>query len=61
MGTVIGNISVKELLSLNASASVKGDIIINQLSIAPGATFSGACRMHDELRRDAEEQPVNNE
>ena len=56
MGTVVGNISVKELLSLSASACVKGDILINQLSIAPGATFSGSCRMIDEVRRENEGQ-----
>ena len=53
MGLVNGNISVKELLSLNATARVKGDILINQLSIEPGATFSGTCRMIDEVRREA--------
>ena len=54
MGNVIGNISVKELLSLNAAANVKGDILINKLSIEPGATFSGTCRMLDEVRREQE-------
>lgn len=53
MGLMNGNISVKELLSLNATARVKGDILINQLSIEPGATFSGSCRMIDEVRREA--------
>ena len=50
IGTVCGNISVKELLSLHASANVKGDILINKLSIEPGASFSGTCRMIDEVR-----------
>lgn len=54
IGTVEGNISVKELLSLNSTARVKGDILINRLSIEPGATFSGSCRMLDELRRENE-------
>lgn len=52
IGSVEGNISVKELLSLNSTARVKGDILINRLSIEPGATFSGSCRMLDEVRRD---------
>lgn len=56
MGTIVGNVSVKELLSLSASATVKGDILINQLSIAPGAVFSGACRMLDEVRKEIEDQ-----
>lgn len=54
IGRVEGNISVKELLSLNNTANVKGDILINRLSIEPGATFSGTCRMLDEVRKENE-------
>ena len=54
IGNVEDNISVKEQLSLNKTAMVKGDILINRLSIEPGATFSGTCRMIDEVRREAE-------
>ena len=51
IGTVNGNLSVKELLSLHSSARVKGDILINKLSIEPGAVFSGKCCMLDEVRK----------
>ena len=61
IGQVIGNISVKELLSLNSTACVKGDILINRLSIEPGATFSGTCRMLDEVRREQEHQSAEQE
>lgn len=54
IGTVNGNLSVKELLSLNATARVKGDILINKLSIEPGALFTGKCRMLDEVRQQQE-------
>ena len=54
IGRVDGNISVKELLSLNSTANVKGDILINRLSIEPGATFTGSCRMLDEVRKENE-------
>lgn len=54
IGTVNGNLSVKELLSLNATARVKGDILINKLSIEPGAIFTGKCRMLDEVRQEQE-------
>ena len=50
IGTVNGNLSVQELLSLHSTARVHGDILINKLSIEPGATFSGKCRMIDEVR-----------
>ncbi len=56
IGTVNGNLSVKELLSLHATARVRGDILINKLSIEPGAVFSGKCRMIDEVKAQHEEQ-----
>ena len=54
IGTVNGNLSVKELLSLHATARVRGDILINKLSIEPGAVFTGKCRMLDEVRAEQE-------
>lgn len=56
IGAVNGNLSVKELLSLNATARVKGDILINKLSIEPGAVFTGKCRMLDEVRQQQEQE-----
>ncbi len=54
IGTVNGNLSVKELLSLHTTARVRGDILINKLSIEPGAVFTGKCRMLDEVRAEQE-------
>ena len=48
IGTVCGNVTVKELLSLHATAVVNGDIVINKLSIEPGAQFVGTCKMYQE-------------
>lgn len=56
IGTVNGNISVKELLSLHSTARVRGDILTNNLSIEPGAIFSGKCRMLDEARAEQEQE-----
>ena len=61
IGTVNGNLSVKELLSLHSTARVKGDILINKLSIEPGAVFTGKCRMIDEVRQQAEESEMTDE
>ena len=61
IGSVNGNLSVNELLSLHATARVRGDILINKLSIEPGATFSGKCRMIDEVRAQREEQVATEE
>ena len=47
-GTVCGNVTVKELLNLTSTAVVKGDIVINKLSIEPGAQFVGTCKMYQE-------------
>ncbi len=49
MGTIEGNLSVKEFLTLYASARVKGDIVSSKLAIEPGAYFTGTCHMLDEL------------
>ena len=59
IGTVAGNITVQELLTLHSTANVKGDIIINKLCIEPGATFSGTCRMLDEVRKERKEEAAN--
>ena len=50
MGKVEGNIEVKELLSLYSTSSIKGDILVNKLSIEPGASFAGTCKMFDEIK-----------
>lgn len=44
-GTLLGNITVTELLSLKQSANLKGEVATAKLSIEPGANFSGNCSM----------------
>ena len=61
IGTDNGNLSVKELLSLHATARVKGDILINKLSIEPGAVFTGKCRMLDEVRAAHQQEEATEE
>ncbi|MBO4741635.1 MAG: polymer-forming cytoskeletal protein [Bacteroidales bacterium] len=50
IGKVWGNVTAKELLCLHASALVNGDIVINKLSIEPGAQFIGTCKMYQEQK-----------
>jgi cytoskeletal protein CcmA (bactofilin family) len=45
-GTVEGQISVSELLSLKVSAKIYGDIATNKLAIEPNAVFTGTCNMN---------------
>jgi cytoskeletal protein CcmA (bactofilin family) len=47
-----GKIKVKELLSLNSSARIYGDMITKKLSIEPGAVFTGNCNMNEEALSD---------
>lgn len=49
IGTIDGNLSVKEFLTLYSTSRVKGDIVANKLAIEPGAYFTGTCHMLDEL------------
>lgn len=44
-GNIKGKITVSELLSLQSSATVNGDIVTGKLQIEPGANFSGNCSM----------------
>jgi cytoskeletal protein CcmA (bactofilin family) len=44
-GVVKAKITVSQLLTLKTSAKLNGDIITNQLSIEPGAAFTGSCSM----------------
>lgn len=44
-GVVDGNIVVDELLSLQASAKLNGEVSPGKLSIEPGALFNANCKM----------------
>lgn len=44
-GGINAKLVVKELLQLNATANIAGDINTNKLSIEPGANFTGTCNM----------------
>ncbi|NNE54418.1 MAG: polymer-forming cytoskeletal protein [Flavobacteriales bacterium] len=49
-GKLKGKISVKQLLTLKATAKVEGDMITDKLSIEPGATFTGTCSMGSKVK-----------
>jgi len=46
-GIIEGKIIVGQLLNLKVSSKIHGDISTSKLSIEPGATFSGNCKMSD--------------
>ena len=51
-GRIEGNINTKELLTLKANANILGDIQIGQLSIEPGAVFTGRCSMNNQSKSE---------
>jgi len=50
-GKILGVISVQELLSLKQTAVVEGDIITKQMSVEPGALFTGTCKMSKDVEK----------
>ena len=44
-GTIIGNLHVDNLLTLKETANVQGDVVMDKLSVAPGAIFNVKCVM----------------
>jgi len=44
-GEILGTLKVNELLILRKTANIKGDMVTRQLSVEPGALFTGTCKM----------------
>jgi cytoskeletal protein CcmA (bactofilin family) len=44
-GKIEGKIIVDELLTLNSTSAILGDIVAKKLAIEPGARFTGNCNM----------------
>jgi cytoskeletal protein CcmA (bactofilin family) len=49
IGTVDGDITVSETLSLRGTAFIKGDVKTKILMVEPNAVFEGTCSMKDSL------------
>jgi len=47
IGTVEGDITVSELLSLRSAANIKGNVKTRILLVEPDAVFEGTCSMKD--------------
>ena len=47
IGTVEGNITVSEILSLRSTANIKGNVKTQILLVEPNAVFEGSCSMKD--------------
>jgi cytoskeletal protein CcmA (bactofilin family) len=54
IGTVNGNITVSDTLTLRSSAQIKGDVKTKILMVEPNAVFNGTCSMRDVVKVDVE-------
>lgn len=60
MGSVKGNIKVKELLSLRENAVINGNIHVGKLQVEPSVILNGNCYMNTnvvEMMKETHEQP----
>ncbi|MBC8342966.1 MAG: polymer-forming cytoskeletal protein [Bacteroidetes bacterium] len=57
--TVIGNLYIEDLLKLNSTANIKGDIFTNKLIVENGAVFSGRCEMGKNMNLNDVVKPEN--
>lgn len=44
-GVVEGNINTSDMVSMQSSANVKGNITTGKIAVEPGAIFTGSCKM----------------
>lgn len=49
-GKFSGELLVQETLTIKATASISGDVIIGKLSVEPGATFNASCSMKGAIK-----------
>ena len=55
-GEVKAKVIVKELLTLQASAKLQGEVTTGKLAIEPGAMFSGSCSMGGVIKDISQEE-----
>jgi cytoskeletal protein CcmA (bactofilin family) len=49
-GKFIGELIVDSLLTLKATAQISGNVVINKLSVEPGAEFNATCAMKSSVK-----------
>lgn len=60
-GKFSGNLNVDELLSLKATATINGEVVLGKLSVEPGANFNASCNMKGNIKalRNEQQQKQN--
>ena len=49
-GHFSGKLLLKGTLSLKSSAHIEGEVVVNKLSVEPGATFNATCNMKGAIK-----------
>lgn len=49
-GKFNGKMTIKDTLSLKASAHIEGEVVIGKLSVEPGANFNATCNMKGSVK-----------
>ena len=61
-GKFLGELKVNKMLTIKASASIAGEVILGKLSVEPGAAFNASCTMKGALKElNANEQKPTSE
>lgn len=55
-GKFSGKLNVDEMLSLKATATISGEVVLGKLSVEPGATFNASCNMKGSVKALKNEQ-----
>jgi cytoskeletal protein CcmA (bactofilin family) len=55
-GKFSGELFVNNLLTLKATATISGDVVISKLSVEPGAEFNATCAMKGSVKELKNEQ-----
>ena len=60
-GYAKANVHAEESITLKATAKLAGDIAVGKISIEPGASFMGNCKMHNDSADTSSEPPIGAE
>ena len=61
-GKFSGELKVNTMLSIKATASISGDVVLGKLAVEPGAAFNATCTMKGALKElNANEQKATSE
>ncbi|MFN0728413.1 bactofilin family protein [Polaribacter gochangensis] len=61
-GKFSGELKVNKMLTIKASASISGEVVLGKLSVEPGAAFNASCTMKGALKElNANEQQSKSE